>query len=496
MRNLENLSFDNRFARLADNYHSRVTPSPLGQPYLVSFNPDAAALLDLDPAAAQRREFLEYFSGNRLLPGAEPVATVYAGHQFGVYVPQLGDGRAMLLGEVRNAQGASWDVQLKGAGKTPYSRFADGRAVLRSSIREYLCGEAMHALGIPSTRALCIVGSDDPVERETVETAAVLTRLAPTHIRFGHFEYFYYRQQFDRLAPLADYVIGEHFPQLAQQPAATRYRNWLAEVIARTAQLIARWQAVGFCHGVMNSDNMSIVGVTLDYGPYGFMDAFDFGHICNHSDEGGRYAYNQQPAIAHWNLSCLVQACLPLLAEPPEAAVEIGTALLKDFPAQFEAEFLTLLRAKFGLLGAQDEDPALMEGFLSLLHANHADFTRSFRALAALDVAADAPCAVLRDEFTDRAALDAWASDYRARLRQQGGDDAIRATEMRRVNPKYVLRNYLVQAAIEQAQHKNYAEIETLRKLLACPYDEQPELERYAQHPPEWAGGISVSCSS
>ncbi len=496
MHDLENLGFDNRFARLAGDYYSRVAPEPLNQPYLVSFNSSAAALLDLDPAAAQRPEFPEYFSGNRLLPGAEPIATVYAGHQFGVYVPQLGDGRALLLGEVRNAQGANWDVQLKGAGKTPYSRFADGRAVLRSTIREYLCSEAMHALGIPTTRALCIVGSDDPVERESVETAAVLTRLAPTHIRFGHFEYFYYRQQFDRLAPLADYVIGEHFPELAQKTAATRYRDWLTQVITRTAQLIARWQAVGFCHGVMNTDNMSIVGVTLDYGPYGFMDGFDFGHICNHSDEGGRYAYNQQPAIAHWNLSCLLQACLPLLTEQPQAAVEIGTALLKDFPAQFEAEFLSLLRAKFGLLEMQEGDTALMERYLSLLQANRADFTRSFRALAAVNIASDAPSAALRDEFSDRAALDAWAADYQARLRQQGGDDATRAAQMQRVNPKYVPRNYLVQAAIEQAQNKDYAEIDTLFRLLVRPYDEQPELERYAQHPPESAGAISVSCSS
>ncbi len=496
MRKLENLQFDNRFARLADAYYSHVTPAPLTRPELVSFNSAAAALLDLDPAEAERPEFAEYFSGDRLLPGAEPIATVYAGHQFGVYVPQLGDGRAILLGEVRNARGESRDVQLKGAGKTPYSRFADGRAVLRSTIREYLCGEAMHALGIPATRALCIVGAEDPVQREAVETAAVLTRLAPTHIRFGHFEYFYYRQQFERLAPLADHVIAGHFPELMAQEPAARYRAWLAQIGRRTARLIAQRQAVGFCHGVMNTDNMSIIGLTLDYGPYGFMDAFDAGHICNHSDEGGRYAYNQQPAIAHWNLSRLVQACLPLLADQTEAAVEIGSSLIQDFPAQFDAEFMQLLRTKLGLRGEQESDLALMERFLGLLQTSHADFTRSFRALAQVAAADEAPCAALRDEFADRAAIDAWLVDYRARLRQQHEPDAARAARMNACNPKYVLRNYLVREAIEQAQRKVYSGIAALLDLLRKPFDEQPTRERYAQHPPESARHIEVSCSS
>ncbi len=495
-RRLEDLNFEPAFARLPESYYARVAPTPLHQPYLVSFNPAGAALLDLDPDAAERPEFPEYFCGNKSLPRAEPLATVYAGHQFGVYVPQLGDGRAILLGEIRNTRGETWDVQLKGAGKTPYSRFADGRAVLRSTIREYLCGEAMHALGIPSTRALCIIGSDEPVQRETVETAAVLTRLAPTHVRFGHFEYFYYRGMSERLAPLADHVITEHFPELAPLEPATRYRRWLEGVVARTARLLAQWQAVGFCHGVMNTDNMSVLGLTLDYGPYGFMDGFDHGHICNHSDEAGRYAYDQQPAVAHWNLTRLVQACLPLLGTVPQAAVAAGTAVLDGFAPRFEREFLTLLRAKFGLLQAQETDLALMERFFSLMQAAHADFTRSFRALAAVRTETASSAAAVSDEFANREALEAWLPDYRNRLRQEAMPDAKRAARMNRVNPKYVLRNYLVQTAIGRAQGKDYSEIETLRRLLSRPFDEQPEFERYAQPPPDWAGGISVSCSS
>src|SRR5690348_4030008 len=318
-RTLSALTLDTRLAALGEAYASVVPPTPLTEPRLVAFNPDAAALIDLDPAQASTPEFARVMSGNAPLPGGTNLSMLYAGHQFGVYVPQLGDGRAILIGQVRNAKGELWELQLKGAGKTPYSRFGDGRAVLRSTLREYLCGEAMHHLGIPTTRALCIVGSPEPVQRETTETAAVLCRMAPTHLRFGNFEVFYYTDQHDKLAPLADYVINEHFPHLVGH--GDRYRGWLVEVIERTARLMAQWQAVGFCHGVMNTDNMSIIGLTLDYGPYGFMDGFDAQWICNHTDEGGRYAYDQQPMVGHWNCSRLVQATLPLLATDPDAAV-------------------------------------------------------------------------------------------------------------------------------------------------------------------------------
>ncbi|MEW6613804.1 MAG: protein adenylyltransferase SelO family protein, partial [Pseudomonadota bacterium] len=295
MRPLEDLDFDNSFARLPEPFYSRVMPTPVPAPELLSYNETAAALLDLDPREAQRPEFVEYFSGNRPLPGSEPLAALYAGHQFGHYVPQLGDGRAILLGEVRNRAGERWELQLKGAGRTPYSRGGDGRAVLRSTIREYLCSEAMHGLGIPSTRALCIVGSELEVYRESVERGAVLLRLAPSHVRFGSFEVFFYRDQHAELKLLADYVIERHYPELAD--GDDRYVRFFQEVVLRTARLLAQWQAVGFAHGVMNTDNMSILGLTLDYGPFGFLDRYDPGFICNHSDHAGRYAFDRQPQI-------------------------------------------------------------------------------------------------------------------------------------------------------------------------------------------------------
>ncbi len=314
MRTLEGLRFDNTYARLPDAFSARLAPTPFtSHPYLVSFNPDAASLIDLDPKEVQRPEFVQYFSGARMLAGAEPLAMLYAGHQFGHYVPQLGDGRAILLGEVRNDRGEKWDLHLKGAGQTPFSRHGDGRAVLRSSIREYLGGEAMQGLGIPTTRALCLVGSEDEVLREEgVESGAMLVRLAPSHVRFGSFEVFAHRRQMAHLKQLADYVIENHFSHL--QGASDGYFSFFREVVQKTAELVAKWQAVGFAHGVLNTDNMSILGLTLDYGPFGFLDDYDAGLICNHSDRGGRYAFHRQPNIANWNLHALGEALLSLIS--------------------------------------------------------------------------------------------------------------------------------------------------------------------------------------
>ena len=483
MKPLESLQIDNRFAALGEDYFSVVTPTPLAEPRLLHFNENAAELIDLDPREALRPEFTQIFAGNAPLPGACNISMLYSGHQFGVYVPQLGDGRALLLAQARNARGQTWDLQLKGAGKTPYSRFADGRAVLRSSIREYLCGEAMHHLGIASTRALCLIGSPEPVQRETVETAAVICRMAPTHVRFGSFEVFFYRDQFEKLKPLADYVIGEFFPQ-----HANNYSGWLTEVVENTARLMAQWQAVGFCHGVMNTDNFSILGITLDYGPYGFMDAFDAGYICNHSDEGGRYAYDQQPVAGHWNCSRLLQAAMPLLSPNPDEALELANRILDRYPPVYAQAMTRLWSAKFGLREVREGDAGLFNRFLTLLHRGHDDFTRSFRLLAQPQL--------LRDHVKDLAAYDAWLADYRARLAGEQSDEAERAARMNAVNPKYVLRNHLVQAAIEQAQRGECGEIDRLMRLVRRPYDEQAEMESYAMPPPESAQKIEVSCSS
>jgi len=483
------LRFDNTYSRLPPGFFTRLQPTPLPDPYLVAFNPSAAGLVGLDPAYAGTREFVETFSGNRVPEGAAPLSAIYAGHQFGVYVPQLGDGRAILLGEAVGPDNRRWDLQLKGAGLTPYSRTADGRAVLRSTIREYLCSEAMHGLGIPTTRSLAITGSDAPVYRESIETSAVLTRMAPCHVRFGSFEVFYHRKQYEQLRILADYVLREHFPELlaAGKPCLAL----LAEVIHRTAELVARWQAVGFCHGVMNTDNMSILGLTIDYGPYGFLDGFDWNHVCNHSDDGGRYAFNRQPGIAHWNLYCLAQALLPLLD------MDEAEATLQKFEPSFDTAYATQLRAKLGLRTSEDEDAKLLEDLLGLMQSSRTDYTIFFRSLARFDTAPGARNEKVRDQFVEREGFDAWASRYRERLAREGSVDAERRDRMDLANPAYVLRNWMAEEAIARARdERDYSTIEQLRRLLSDPFNEKAGMERYAGYPPEWAGGISVSCSS
>jgi serine/tyrosine/threonine adenylyltransferase len=490
LHSLETLHHDHRFAALGPEYFSWVQPTPLPEPRLLHFNAAAAALIDLDPAQATRPEFTAIFAGNQPLPGGRPLATLYAGHQFGQWVPELGDGRAILISQVRNRHGESWDLQLKGAGRTPYSRFGDGRAVLRSSIREYLCGEALHGLGIPTTRALCLIGSPEIVQRETLETAAVICRMAPSHVRFGHFEVFYARNQHERLGPLADHIIHEHAPQYADD-----YPGWLDSVSADTARLMAQWQSVGFCHGVMNTDNMSILGLTLDYGPFGFLDAFDPAHVCNHSDEGGRYAYHRQPQIAHWNVSRLLQAALPLLHAEPETAVRIGNEILARYPAIYAAEVTARWRAKLGLRESREVDVDLINRFLDILQAGRSDFSRSFRLLSQLR-SQGTDSGPLRDELADLARFDAWCVDYRARLQAEQSEDAERRRRMDAINPLYVLRNHLAQRAIERAQAGDIQEIVTLMRLLQAPCVEQPGCEAYAAAPPPGTAQVPVSCSS
>jgi len=485
---LEELHFDNHYGRLPPDFYTRLSPTPLPEPYLVAFNPAAADLIGLAHTEAGRKEFVEVFCGNRLLPDFDPLAAVYAGHQFGVFVPQLGDGRAILLGEASGAHGR-WDLQLKGAGKTPYSRMGDGRAVLRSSIREYLASEAMHALGIPTTRALAIVGSDQPVIRESVESAAVLTRVAPSHVRFGSFELFSSRGQHEHVGTLADHVIAQHYPHL--RDAAQPRVELLRELVGRTARLIAQWQAVGFCHGVMNTDNMSILGLTIDYGPYGFMEGFDWGHVCNHSDDSGRYAYNMQPGIAHWNLYCLAQSLLPLIE------IDAAQAALDLYEQEFEQSYLSLMRAKLGLAAEQVEDAALLQDTLKLLHESRADYTAFFRRLGNFNSAPDAGNAPLQELFAQSAGYGAWAERYRLRLALEASVDAERKLRMDRVNPKYVLRNYLAEIAIRKAaDERDYGEIERLMQVLQRPYDEQTGMQAYADPAPSWASALSVSCSS
>lgn len=484
------LPFENSFAQLPPAFYTRLMPTPVPSPCLVCGSDAAARLIGLDPAEFDAPELVETFSGNRIAPGSEPLAAVYSGHQFGVWAGQLGDGRAILLGDVpAGTAGERLELQLKGAGLTPYSRMGDGRAVLRSSIREFLCSEAMAALGIPTTRALCVTGTDLRVMRETPETGAVATRMAPSFIRFGSFEHWYYNDRKPELKTLADYVISRFYPAL--QDTSNPYQALLTEVSRRTAHLMAHWQAVGFMHGVMNTDNMSILGLTIDYGPFGFMEAFDASHICNHTDQQGRYSYRMQPGIGQWNCFALGQALLPLIG-----TVEETQAALDGYKADYQSRLDTLLHAKLGLRANLPDDEALFDRTFALMQDNHVDFTLFFRRLGSLELdnaAADEP---LRDLFLDRSGFDAWAEQYRARLRQENSADPSRRQEMNSVNPKFVLRNYLAQVAIDKAQNKDFSETRRLLKVLQKPFDEQPEHESYASLPPDWASHLEVSCSS
>ena len=475
---------------LGGAFGTELAAQPVADPYWVVRSPALAQSLGLADWLGSP-DALALLAGAPAPSGPQPHASVYSGHQFGVWAGQLGDGRALMLGEIDTPAGPM-EVQLKGSGLTPYSRMGDGRAVLRSSIREFLGSEAMAALGIPTTRALAVVGSPLPVRRETIETAAVVTRVAPSFLRFGHFEHFAHTaNDTAALRRLLDATVARYFPDLqgAAEPAAAL----LQEVARRTARLIAQWQAVGFCHGVMNTDNMSLLGLTIDYGPFGFLDGFDPGHICNHSDDSGRYAYARQPGVAFWNLHALAQALLPLVDGPPEAAGEMLLAALEPYKSEYATAMLGALRAKLGLASAHDDDQALIDDLLRLMAADRADFTITFRRLAGPDSAT-------RDTFIDRAAFDAWAQRYRARLALEGsGDDSdniARAARMNRVNPKFVLRNHLAQTAIETAQAGDFSEVERLLQVLEHPFDEQPVHTAYADHPPAWAQQIEVSCSS
>lgn len=476
--------------------YTRLQPTPLPAPYFVAASAGAAALVGLDVATLQQDDMVAAFSGNAVPARAMPLAAVYSGHQFGVWAGQLGDGRAMLLGELPAPQGAphgaphrTLELQLKGAGLTPYSRMGDGRAVLRSSIREFLCSEAMAALGVPTTRALVITGSQQGVARETVETASVVTRMAPSFVRFGSFEHWYHRDKPEQLKVLADYVLTNFYPNLLTE--ANPYQALLAEVTRRTARMIAHWQAVGFMHGVMNTDNMSILGLTLDYGPFGFMDAFNPGHICNHTDQQGRYSYANQPQVGHWNCYALGQALLPLIGE-----VDDVEAALAVYRPAFSAELLRLLGAKLGLGTVQPGDQGLFDALFAAMQRSHVDFTQFFRALGELKRDDASTDTLLRDMFIERDSFDAWATLYRARLRQEDSVDAERRVAMHAVNPKYVLRNYLAQVAIDKAQQGDFSEVARLLAVLEHPFDEQAENAAYAALPPDWAAHLEVSCSS
>lgn len=476
---------EHRYLELPDSFYTRVQPTPLKDARMVCFNHALAKQMGFH--SNQPEDWTGVGAGTELLEGMDPVAMKYTGHQFGMYNPDLGDGRGLLLWETIGPDGRRWDWHLKGSGITPYSRFGDGRAVLRSTIREYLCSEAMHGLGIPTTRALFMVSARDPVRRESIETAAALVRVAETHIRFGHFEFAAHHEGKDTLKTLMDHVIALHFPHLIGLADSERYARWFEESVERTARLVADWQAVGFCHGVMNSDNMSIIGDTFDYGPYAFLDDFDAGYISNHTDQGGRYAYNRQPEIGFVNCQYLANALLPVMDED---GVRRG---LKRYEIAYNERFLQNMRDKLGLAQEDRSDLPLIMDTFSMLHEHHVDFTRFFRGLSNLTTRGSAP---IRDLFVDRSVADQWLERYQKRLKMESRAHDAREYAMRKVNPKYILRNYLAQQVIQEAQNGDYEPMKELLKVLEKPFDEQPEFEGYAALPPDWGKHLNISCSS
>jgi uncharacterized protein YdiU (UPF0061 family) len=464
-------------AELGDRFFARIPLSPLEQAHWVAKSQRMARELGLDEFSD---ETLQLLSGNAKPAHGEPIATVYSGHQFGQWAGQLGDGRAVLLGELPSSCAGPMEVQLKGAGKTPFSRMGDGRAVLRSSIREFLCSEAMHGLGIPTTRALCITGSSQLIQREEPETAAVVTRIAPSFIRFGHFEHFGLRGRNEELKLLADWVIDRFYPEC--RDTAHPYAAFLEQVTRRTARLLAQWQAVGFCHGVMNTDNMSILGLAIDYGPFGFLDGFDPMHICNHSDTGGRYAFARQPNVAFWNLFCLGQALMPLIGEQDTALAALDT-YKQEFPQALDQQ----LARKLGLAHCPENLPPLIDRLFKLMAEAGVDHTIFWRTLSEKRE-------TTRDLFLEREAFDAWLKDFHAMLDQQ--DMKPDTSLMLRTNPAIVLRNHLAQTAIERAQQGDFSEVAQLLEAFENPYELRPEHAHYAGFPPDWSQTLQVSCSS
>ena len=465
------------YSLLRHDFYSKQAQEPLNNPFLIHIN---KILLDeLGLSKESYEDLMLIFNGTIQIPNIQAVSMNYAGHQFGQYVQQLGDGRGILLGEIE-AKNKYLDIHVKGSGKTPYSRFGDGRAVLRSSLREYLCGEAMHGLGIPSSRSLMIFGSNDVVYREKSETAAMIVRTAKTHVRFGSFEKFFYDGLFDRHKELCDYVISQYLPD--KEKSNKKYSYLLESIVIKTASLIANWQSVGFCHGVMNTDNMSILGETLDYGPFGFMDNFNPSHICNLSDTSGRYSYQNQPYVGMWNCTALANTFKDLINKEEIAKI------MSVYEKTYAKRLFALYKNKLGLRENRNTDEALVQELLNVMEVQKLDFTRTFRSLSN----------ILKTNNSIKVddSLKSWSQKFKERHDIEIADIDSRITQMNEMNPKFILRNYMLQNAIDQAEEGSYKEIDILMKLITKPYEENLEYERYSEESPEWAKSLGLSCSS
>ncbi len=491
---LETLNFNNRFVTLGAEHLQLKSPDPVSEPYLVDFNPEAAKLIDLDPSEAERTELVDCLSGNRPLPGAQPLAMAYSGHQFGVYNPRLGDGRGLLLGEIENRAGEIWDLHLKGAGPTRFARGFDGRATLRASIREYLGQEAVHGLGIPTTRSLALIGIRDLIYRETPELAAILVRLADTHIRIGSFELLHYTNKPDRLAALLEHAIARHLPEAVGESDAPRL--FFRSVVQKTARMIAKWQAFGFIHGVMNTDNFSITGATFDYGPFGFMDRFQPGFTPNLTDAHGRYAYAKQPEIGHWNLSKFAETLVDAVG--PDAL----QAELAEYQPVYNAAYREWMGEKLGLQIHDAGFSECVQALFKLLYESGADYSNFFRRLSEFPEGDTTP---LRDLFEDVKPLEDWLQQYGKLIEREDEDAGERKKRMDAVNPKFILRNYLLHNAIEKAlKQQDFTEIQRLRILLQDPFNDRLQEfaahgidpEHYAQETPARYVHMRLSCSA
>lgn len=477
------IAFDNSYARLPERFFARQAPVPVAAPRIVRINTALAAILGIDPAALEA----DMLAGNRVPAGSTPIAQAYSGHQFGGFSPVLGDGRAVLLGEIVTPGGQRYDMQLKGSGRTKFSRGGDGRAALGPVLREYIMGEAMHALGIPTTRALAAVTTGEPVFRDTTLPGAVLTRIAASHLRVGTFQYLASQGDVDGVRTLADYAIARHYPDCTGD-----YPAFLRAVIARQAELVARWLLVGFIHGVMNTDNVSISGETIDYGPCAFMDSYDPGTVFSSIDQAGRYAYGNQPRITGWNLARFAETLLPLLAPAQDESIEVAKAAIAAFGARFEAVYLAGLRRKIGLETERDGDDDLTQELLRHMQEGGADWTLTFRALADAASGDEGPARAL---FSPAAAFDAWAAAWRARLAAEPRPD--RAAAIRAVNPLYIARNHQVEAALNAAvQHGDHGPFEKLLDVLARPFEERSGLERFVLPPSPEERVLATFCGT
>lgn len=473
--------FEMTYAELPARFHARPGLSPVLEPRLVKLNEPLARALGLDPEALRSREAVEMLAGSRPPNGPTPIAQAYAGHQFGNFVPQLGDGRALLIGEVVDQRGRRRDIQLKGSGPTPFSRGGDGRAALGPVLREYILSEAMSALGIPTTRSLAVVTTGEKVYRDWPLPGAVLTRVAASHIRVGTFQYFAARRDTDGIRTLADHVIARHYPEIGQ--GAGRHLALLEAVIAAQAQLVASWMLVGFIHGVMNTDNMTVSGETIDYGPCAFMDEFEADKVFSSIDRAGRYAYSNQPHVAVWNLARFAETLLPLLSDDQGEAIALAETALRGFQARYEPAFHDGLRRKLGLLTRDDDDVQLASDLFALMAGHAPDFTLTFRGLVG-ELDASPGEGPVRALFAEPTAFDAWSARWRDRLAREPGRDAERREAMRLSNPKFIPRNHRVEEAIRAAEdHGDFAPFEALVEVLQNPFDDQPERAAYALPP-------------